>query len=240
MPKWLQAFRQTTTYLGVVVMAIIWGGIYLLASEQHERAYQDAVRQGSNLTRVLEEYVRRVLQQCDQSLLALRRAYERSPDHFDIDAWMVRTHPQNDLTFQYGIADANGFLKISSRGPVTTPTFVGGREHFTFHINNAQDQLYISPPLLGHVTGRLTIQMTRRLTKPDGSFDGVVASALDVLQLERFFSSLDLGSRGIVSLVGSRRRNSCARWPGPVHPEFCRRVGDAIAGFCGHAAKQRR
>jgi diguanylate cyclase (GGDEF)-like protein/PAS domain S-box-containing protein len=202
MPKWLQAFRQTTTYLGVVVVAIIWGGIYLLASAQHERAYQDALRQGSNLTRVLEEYVRRVVQQCDQSLLALRRAYQRNPDHFDIDAWIERTHPNNDLTFQYGIADANGFLKYSTRGPIMTPTFVGGREHFTVHINDPQDQLYISPPLVGHVTGRLTIQMTRRLMKPDGSFDGVVASALDVLQLERFFSSLDLGKSGIVSLMG--------------------------------------
>ncbi len=202
MPKWLQAFRQTTTYLGVVVVAIIWGGIYLLASAQHERAYQDALRQGSNLTRVLEEYVRRFVQQCDQSLLALRRAYERNPDHFDIDTWIARTHPDNDLTFQYGIADANGFLKYTSRGPVMTPTFVGGREHFTVHIDDPEDQLYISPPLLGHVTGRLTIQMTRRLTKPDGSFDGVVASALDVLQLERFFSSLDLGKSGIVSLMG--------------------------------------
>ncbi len=111
MPKWLQAFRQTTTYLGVVVIAIIWGGIYLLASEQHERAYQDAVRQGSNLTRVLEEYVRRVFQQCDQSLLALRRAYERIPIISIFEAWVARAQSTNDLTFQYGIADANGLLK---------------------------------------------------------------------------------------------------------------------------------
>src|SRR5581483_2485802 len=193
MPKWLQAFRQTTTYLGIVVVAIIWGGIYLLASEQHERAYQDAVRQGGNLTRVLEEYVRRVIQQCDQDLLALRRAYERDPDHFDIAAWMARTRPINDLTFQYGIADENGFLKESSRGPITKPIFVGGREHFTFHIADTQDRLYISAPVFGHVTGRLTIQMTRRLNKPDGSFGGVIASALDVVQLEQFFSSLNLG-----------------------------------------------
>ncbi len=202
MPTWLQAFRQTTTYLGVVVVAIIWGGIYLLTSEQHERAYQDAVRQGSNLTRVLEEYVRRVVQQCDQSLLALRRAYQRDPEHFDIGTWMARTRPNNDLTFQYGVADANGYLTSSTRGPIKSPTFVGGREHFTFHLTDTQDQLYISAPVIGHVTGRLTIQMTRRLSKPDGSFDGVVASALDVLQLERFFSSLNLGSRGIVSLLG--------------------------------------
>ena len=33
MTKWAQAFRQTTTYLGVVVIAIIWSGIYLLSSK---------------------------------------------------------------------------------------------------------------------------------------------------------------------------------------------------------------
>ncbi len=62
MTNWVQAFRQTTTYLGVAVIAIIWGGIYLLAAQERESAYQDAVRQGNNLSRVLEEYIRRVVQ----------------------------------------------------------------------------------------------------------------------------------------------------------------------------------
>ncbi|MGB6622844.1 MAG: hypothetical protein WBE57_21080 [Xanthobacteraceae bacterium] len=53
MAKWFQAIRQSTTYLGVAVIVIIWGGIYLLASQEHESAYQDAVRQGGNLARVL-------------------------------------------------------------------------------------------------------------------------------------------------------------------------------------------
>ncbi len=68
MTKWAQAFRQTTTYLGVVVIAIIWSGIYLLSSEQHDRAYQDALRQGGNLARVLEEYIERVVQRIRQRL----------------------------------------------------------------------------------------------------------------------------------------------------------------------------
>ena len=54
MKKWIHEFAQTTTYLGVVVNSIIWGGIYLLAGQEHERDYWDAVRQGNNLTRVLE------------------------------------------------------------------------------------------------------------------------------------------------------------------------------------------
>ena len=44
MAKWALALRQTTTYLGLVAIAIIWVGIYLLSSEQRQLAYQDALR----------------------------------------------------------------------------------------------------------------------------------------------------------------------------------------------------
>ncbi len=202
MTKWVQAIRQATTYLGLVVIAIIWGGIYLLSSEQHEHAYQDAVRQGSNLTRVLEEYLRRVVQETDNALLALRRAYQKDPQHFDIAGWVARTQSHNSLTLQFGISDADGFVKLSSLGPLPSPIYVGDRAHFKFQRNDTADQLYISDPVIGHVSKKLTIEFTRRLSKPDGSFGGTVVSSLDVARLEGFFSSLDLGRSGIVSLVG--------------------------------------
>jgi hypothetical protein len=31
--KWIRAFAQTTTYLGVVMIVAIWGGIYFLSNE---------------------------------------------------------------------------------------------------------------------------------------------------------------------------------------------------------------
>lgn len=125
MTEQLRAFRQTTTYLGVAVIAIVWGGIYLLASREHERAYQDSVRQGSNLTRVLEEYIRRIFCESDSELLALRRAYQSDPENFDIAAWAKTTQPQGDMTVQFGISSAAGFVKQSTQGPITTPIYVG-------------------------------------------------------------------------------------------------------------------
>ena len=132
MTKRLGAFRQTTTYLGVAVIAIVWGGIYLLASREHERAYADAVRQGSNLTRVLEEYIGRVVRESDTALLALRRAYESDPDNFDLAAWAKTNQLHSDMTVQFGISSAGGFIRQSSQGPVTTPIYVGDRPHFQF------------------------------------------------------------------------------------------------------------
>ena len=203
MMKWLQAIRQSTTYLGVAVIIIIWGGTYLLAGQEHESAYQDGVRQGGNLARVLEEYIKRVVQESDSSLLGLRRAYLRNPQNFDIAGWVARTSSHNDLTVQFGIADADGFVRLSSLGPVRSPAYVGDRAPFTIPRDDKTDQLYISDPVIGHVTKKLTIEFARRISRPDGSFAGVVVSSLDIAELEKFFSSLDLGKSGVVALVGA-------------------------------------
>ncbi|MGA7432241.1 MAG: EAL domain-containing protein [Xanthobacteraceae bacterium] len=202
MTEQLRAFRQTTTYLGVAVIAIIWGGIYLLASREHERAYQDSVRQGSNLTRVLEEYIRRIFCESDSELLALRRAYQSDPENFDIAAWAKTTQPQGDMTVQFGISSAAGFIKQSTQGPITAPIYVGDRPHFQFQVERPQDQLYISAPIVGRISQKQAIQFSRRLSKPDNAFGGVVVTSVDVQQLEGFFSSLDIGRGGVVSLIG--------------------------------------
>jgi diguanylate cyclase (GGDEF)-like protein/PAS domain S-box-containing protein len=203
MAKWALALRQTTTYLGLVVIAIIWVGIYLLSSEQRQLAYQDALRQGSNLARVLEEYIRRVVQESDNALLALRQDYQRDPQSFDLPAWVAHTQSHNNLTAHFGITDAKGFVILSSHGPLRTPLDVADRRPFTFQRDSTGDHLFISAPLIGQVSRRLTIEFTRRLNKADGTFSGTVASALDVSELERFFSSLDLGRGGIVSLISN-------------------------------------
>ena len=71
MSKWIRAFAQTTTYLGVVMIAAIWGGIYFLSTEAHDRAYEDGLRQGSNMARVFEEYISRAISGIELFPLAL-------------------------------------------------------------------------------------------------------------------------------------------------------------------------
>jgi len=203
MTKWVHALRQTTTYLGLVVIAVIWGGIYLLSSEQHQSAYRDALRQGSNLSRVLEEYIERIVQESDSALLELRQAYQQDPRHFDIAEWEARTQSRANLTAQFGIAGADGIVKQSTIGPVTAPVSVADRPGFAFQRDHADDQLLISDPVVGKITKKLTIEFTRRINGPDGSFAGTVVSSLDIAQLESFFSSLDLGNSGVVTLLST-------------------------------------
>jgi two-component system, sensor histidine kinase len=202
MTKWIHAIAQTTTYLGVAVILIIWGGIYFLTSQERERDYQEAVRQGGNLTRVLEEYIRRVVEETDSALLAVRESYQDDPQHFDIARWKNSSWSRTDFILQYGIANSDGFVVQSSHGQLSTPIYVGDRAHFKFHATNETDQLYIGAPVTGYISGKLAIEFTRRRSNPDGTFAGTVATSLSVRELEKFFSSLDIGRSGVVSLVG--------------------------------------
>jgi diguanylate cyclase (GGDEF)-like protein/PAS domain S-box-containing protein len=228
MRDWIPATRQTTTYLGVAVIAIIWGGIYFLSNQEHERAYWDAARQGNNLTRVLEQYVRHVVRETDSQLLALRRSYQKDPEHFDIAGWVADTQSQGDLTLLFGIIGVDGFVKKSSVGTPPSTIYVGDRAHFIFQRDASTDQLYISTPITGRFTKRWKIEFARRLNKPDGSFDGAVVSSLDVAELERFFSSLDIGHDGIVSLVGSDGVIRAQGGPNPTRTLAGTSVADSL------------
>src|SRR5215467_1129434 len=90
-----RAFAQMTTYLGVAVIAIVWCGVLYLVHEEHGRAYDDAVRQGSNLARIFEGHIGRAIGGADSTLLALRELYRRDPQHFDIATAVDRTQFKN-------------------------------------------------------------------------------------------------------------------------------------------------
>jgi diguanylate cyclase (GGDEF)-like protein/PAS domain S-box-containing protein len=197
----LRAFAQTTTYLGVAVIALIWCGVIYLAHEEHARAYEDGVRQGSNLARIFEGYISRVMGGADSTLLALRELYKRDPKHFDITSPIGHNQFQ-DVVVGYGLVDRDGLLKFTSVPSAQSPESVKDREHFRFQAVADNDELYVSKPAFGRITGRLLFFLSRRLTTSEGSFNGVMVATIDILQLQEFYNAIDIGRGGVISLVG--------------------------------------
>jgi diguanylate cyclase (GGDEF)-like protein len=202
MSQWIRAFAQTTTYLGVVMIVAIWGGIYFLSTQAYDRAYEDGLRQGSNMARVFEEYIARAISGIDSELLVLRKLYEQDPAHFRFDNWIDGATTGSNLTVHFSITGADGILKLSSLGPIRSTIDLSEREPFRVHIDSATDELYIGQPSIGHLSGKPSIQLTRRVPTPDGSFDGIITASLDIVELEKFYNSIDIGREGIIALVG--------------------------------------
>src|SRR5215467_13684508 len=110
-----RSFAQTT-YLGVVVIIGIWCGALLLARVEHQRAYEEGLRQGTNLARIFKEYIARVIGGADGVLLTLRDAYEHDPTAFDIELPFRHDTRRDAEVVNYGIVDAGGDIKVSTFG----------------------------------------------------------------------------------------------------------------------------
>ena len=169
---------------------------------ERERAYDDALKRGRNLAGVFDEYISRVINAIDDELLVLRKIYAKNPSHFDLTTWLDNKTILGSLTVHFSISDSQGMIELSSLGPVRSTVDIGNVEAFRTQLNSKSDDLYIGAPVVGHLSGKLSLQLTRRLMKPDGSFAGIIGASLDVAQLEKFYNSIDIGPAGIITLVG--------------------------------------
>ena len=66
----------------------------------------------------------------------------------------------------------------------------------------ANDELFIGRPVLGKVSKRWTIQLSRRIAAADGRVLGVVVASLDAGYFEDLYRGVRLGQHGGVTLIG--------------------------------------
>jgi diguanylate cyclase (GGDEF)-like protein len=203
--RWLNAWAQTTTYLGVVMIGVIWSGAFYLVNEKHEHALESAQRQGANIARVFAEYISRVINGMDGQLIGLRELYQNNPEVGEFAYWVRNAKFKNDLAAQFALADARGQVLFSSVGPIASTLDISDREYFQAHQDARTDDLHVSVPVIGQMSGRPIINLTRRVAAPDGSFGGIIIASLDVARLQNLSSSIDIGPAGAISLIGTDR-----------------------------------
>lgn len=197
---WLRASLQPSTFFGLVMIGLVWACIPLHLSEAEESALGAARQNSDNLARFFEEHVVRVVGDADKILLSLRENLAKQPERFDIET--ARGY-LGDLIQLIAVIGPDGILQAA-----TLPSASGVRldlsneEHYRVHLNTDKDVLFISKPLIGRITGKSFIQLTRRLSNPDDSFGGVIVASIDQSNLSRFYESIDVGKDGTITVLG--------------------------------------
>jgi diguanylate cyclase (GGDEF)-like protein/PAS domain S-box-containing protein len=177
--QWGRPLAQPVTYIGVLTLIITAIVLVQLTDRQKKSDYEDAVRHGANLSLLLERHVATTIKKADSTLLFLRALYQDDPAKFNLSRWVHDASLRSEITFQVGIVGADGFLKSTSFGPLKQPLYVGDLEPFRVHIDSNRDEVFIGKPVRLRTSGRWSIQLTRRISAPDGSFAGVITASLD-------------------------------------------------------------
>ncbi|HTD00329.1 MAG TPA: diguanylate cyclase [Bradyrhizobium sp.] len=101
------------------------------------------------------------------------------------------------------VFDATGKLTVDASTLDPLPENRAEEEYFTVHRDNPDAGLFISRPILHR--GAYAIVLSRRITGPDGSFQGVVAGSLRFTYFHELFGRLQLGEGDTICVLRADR-----------------------------------
>ncbi len=207
--------------LGLALLALLWAVIITRLQVEKETAYREANASAAILSAALEQHTLKAIHQVDQITRFVKYEFEKAPDQFDLRRTIEHGLVQSDTLEQVSLIDKNGKLVATTAQADPKPIDLSDREHFLVHKREDDDQLYISTPVLGRVTNHWTLQFSRRLNYPDGSFAGVVVVAEDPSYFTNdFYNNAAIGKNGVISVVSdsgvvlARHTGSTPQTPG--------------------------
>jgi diguanylate cyclase (GGDEF)-like protein/PAS domain S-box-containing protein len=185
---------------GLLALGLTWWLLLSMLQAERAQAQDSAVQRVRGMTRAFEAHTRSALRQVDQTARFVAYSYQQQAAALDLDAIMRQSGPATPGVVGLHVADAQGNVVASTvSGPMVN---VADREHFKVHVNGRFDGLFVSKPVLGRLSKRWTVQMSRRIEGADGRFLGVTIVSADPVYFTSFYNEQQFGQRGLVSLIG--------------------------------------
>jgi diguanylate cyclase len=176
---------------------------YRLVSADYETVRTNALHNAGLLADSYALHLRQSIK--DTDVLARFIAFESQGSHPQSLKEMVAEQviEPGDVTL-VTIADLKGEPTDSWPTSLPSPLVLTDRAHFVAHESNPNAGLFIAAPVIGGISGQWTLEHSRRINHPDGSFAGVVVISKSPGYLSAgFISSADVGTHGIGAVFRS-------------------------------------
>ena len=185
-----------------VMTSCVLGLIVWKASDGRRSTLQRAESEIQNLTHSLAQQAESTFKAVDVAtagMVDLLRYQQPLVDRFN--AFLKNTVRSLPQLAEIGVLNVDGAYIYASTAEI--PTYNNSdRAYFEFHRNNPDQAMRISGPVFSRVLKKQVIVLTKRVTKQDGSFGGVIVAAIDCNYFGTFYRTFNLGARGGISLVG--------------------------------------
>jgi diguanylate cyclase (GGDEF)-like protein len=203
----ISALRISGTWLiaaSLVVAVGLWVLGVIVLSDMRQSDYQQARRSAENIASTVETDIARNIELYDLSLQAVAENL-RHPE-LDFVSAELRQLVLFDraASAQYlgsiRVTDRTGLVTIDSRTTEMTGASLAERDYFKAHLDNPDVGLYVGHPFIG-LRGHYNIGISRRMTRPDGSFAGIVAGALRLDYFRELFRKVRLGPNSFMAVL---------------------------------------
>ena len=215
------------------------------ARVDRETIIAGAVHDGETLLTSLDEHLRRTIHAAAPVLALAGSQVEASlGDDFNPVVLYESLNRLKHGAPQFGtlaFAAADGRVSVTSETPFPQPIDLGIRDYFPIHRNDVSAELRIGEPVIGRITGRMIVPLTRRVNDLRGNFAGVIIGTLEAAYFEKFYSRLQSGASTLA--IFSENATLLARIPADrvalgtsfaTMPAFATHLPQASHGWFAH------
>lgn len=195
--------EEAVAWIGLITIVVaMWTALITAGFVRQSLHEAERMHVAESTAKGFSEYVGLHLLIVDRLLLSSRNAYARAgevPPHEELAKDLGQMAP---MLLQVAIADASGHLVASSL-TFKPGLSIADRPHFLAFAKDPTDRLHVSQPVVGRVSGRMSLQLVRPLYDRQGGFAGVIVASIDPVKLQRYFGSVDaFHDDGSVKIVG--------------------------------------
>ena len=196
----LPVLSRIVFLLGFLLIIFLWILIYYQTSYDYARTIEENSNETMNIAIAFEEHALSIFSEMDKDLLYLKQAYEQGGTSSPVfnSYWDVMVNNPNRT--QILVLNEHGDVIKSAHQP-PKPN-LSDREYFQEHSSNGNHNLNIGKTIKGVYSGRQVIPMSRRVSKADGTFGGVVVILLRTDYFLSFYNKMDIGQNQLISLNG--------------------------------------
>jgi diguanylate cyclase (GGDEF)-like protein len=205
--RWLFRTPTLIVWIGVGISLLVMAVAVALLYEGRLLVIARAADNQRNIVEVMERDLELNFQLYEASLDAVVSLLARA----DIEA--LPPSLRRELIFERAgasryvgslvVLDEQGNIAIDADSEHPRNFNFSDRDYFKVHRDNPHVGLFVS----GFLQSRLrenapTMVLSRRITRPDGSFGGVVSLAVDIAYFRNLFDHIEVGKQGVILLLG--------------------------------------
>lgn len=216
--RWLQT---KLLMLSWIIALGIGALVLILLIGSHSANWDRSKATNENLLVTVGHLLERTLDSGDRGLRHSKFVLERGRpvDPVALFAGM----PENGYGIQI-VLDDQGRVIAASNPPPPGDWVFADRPYFRFHQHQDNGELFLSEPFVSGYDGRVSVALSRRWNREDGSFGGVVVQTLKLSVLQKLFSVLELGKDSGINII---HRSGTVLVRFPYTDEF---VGKSLSG----------
>ncbi|OPA93916.1 deoxyribonuclease [Pseudomonas fluorescens] len=194
----------------VLTVLVIVAIVTALLIREHANTLQAAKRTANNITQLIDADVLRNVELYDLALTGLIAATERN-DLSSVSAsirHLVLFDRSTAAPYKGDILLLDGNGEVIADSSLLTPKTgnFADRDYFQIHRTHPDIGLYISRPFLARCVcdDPWRIAFSRRVSAPDGRFQGVAVASMRLSYFHQLFSGLNIGSDSTINLINQQ------------------------------------